>query len=124
MILNVAVVQFPSGYKNYHFKNDIEDLKKGDTVVVDTINGMAVGLVVGFEDASVKAEKWVVQKVDLEKHLERIERENKIKELKRKMEKRRKELEDIQLYVMLAKEDQEMAEMVKQLLELEGKHNV
>lgn len=121
MNVNVAVVQFPSGYKNYHFKNDIVELSVGDTVVCDTVNGLAIGQVVGFEDASAQATKWIVQKVDMEKHKERVAKQKRIDELKKKMEQRRKELQDIQIYMLLAKEDEAMKGLLDELLTLEGK---
>jgi hypothetical protein len=121
MSKSIAVIEFPSGYKNYYFKNPIEDLEVGDYVVCDTSGGYSVGKVIGFKDSSAQATKFIVQRVDLAAHQERVEKQKKIDELKRQMEKRRKEIEDIQVYSLLAQADPEMATMLNELLKLEGK---
>lgn len=117
----IAVIEFPSGYKKYHFKNPFEDLEVGDQVVCDTVNGLVVGEVVDFKDTSSQASKFIVQKVDLTAHLERVEKQKRIDELRKKMEKRRKEIQEVQIYALLAKSDPEMAEMLNELLTLEGR---
>lgn len=120
----IAVIQFPSGYKNYHFKNHVEDLSIGDQVVCDTVQGLSVGRVTGFKDSSAQATKWIVQKIDLVEHAARVEKQKQVDALKKKMEQRRKEIQDVQVYALLAQTDPEMANMLKQLLVLEGKADV
>jgi len=44
--------------------------------------------------------------------------------LRHKMEKRRKEIQDVQVYALLAQSDPEMKEMLTKLLALEGTPNV
>jgi hypothetical protein len=110
----VALVQFDNGYKNYSFRNDIQDLEVNDTVVVDTAQGYQLATVVGFQELTKVATKWVVQKVDLTAHVERLDKEKKKKLLKDKMEQRRKKLEEIEIYKALAKEDPEMAQLVEE----------
>lgn len=119
---SIAVVQFPSGYKDYHFINPFGDeLQKGDQVVCDTVRGLSVGEVTGFNRSSAQATKHIVQVIDLSAHNERVERKKKLDELHKKMEKRRKEIQDVQVYHLLAQADPEMAEMLSQLYALEGK---
>jgi len=113
-VKQIVIVQFDSGYKQYDFKSDIEGLQVNDKVVVDTAMGYSVGTVVGFKDVSKAATKWVIQKVDLDGHTTRLEKEKKMAELKLKMEKRRKELQEIEIYQILAKEDEGMAELLKE----------
>lgn len=114
---NIAVVSFDSG-RDYDFKNDIEVLAIGDMVVVDTVNGVAVATVVGIKDISKTATKWVIQKVDLDAHKARLAQDKIVIELKAKMEARRKELEEVNIYRILAKEDNSMAELLAQLDQL------
>lgn len=109
---NIVLVEFPTSYKEYAFRNDIEGIKAGDKVVVDTANGFVVADVTGVDVASNKASKYVVQKIDTEAHEKRLEKANKLKELKAKMEDRRKKLQEIEIYQILAKEDDEMAALL------------
>lgn len=107
-----AVIKFEGNYKQYEFKTDL-DLKKGDLVVCDTSIGYSVGEVINLlEEITNKATKWLVCKVDLENHKARLVKEAKLKDLKAKMEKRRKQLQDIQVYELLAKDDPEMASLL------------
>jgi len=125
MVLNYVGVKFDEVYgKVYYFMNDIEGLQVGDLVVVDTQQGYQVATIKAISDTlPVKnVVKWVVQKVDLARHLERVEKQQKIDELKKKMEQRRKQLEEIQIYRLLAQEDESMRELLKELDALEGRN--
>lgn len=117
----IAVVQYPSGYKNYDFLNHVEDLEVGDTVITDSSNGLSIAKVVSFKESSTTANKWIVQKVNLTAHRERVAKQTKVNALRKKMEQRRKEIQDIQIYAMLAKSDPTMNELLNEMLSLEGK---
>lgn len=127
MTKKIAVVIFPntdryssSFGKRYNFVTDIEDLNQGDTVVVDTVNGLGIAQFekydeLGFGETGKKQPtKWIVQKVDLDAHDKRIEAALKLKKLEAMMEKKRKEAEKIQIYSILAKEDPEMAKLLEE----------
>ncbi|MDA1509591.1 hypothetical protein ORN01_25375 [Bacillus cereus] len=101
--------------KNYVFKNDIEGLVIGDKVVVETANGFSVGTIKGFLETSKIGTKYVVQKIDLDSHKLRLEKEKKLATVKAKMEARRKQLQEIEIYKILAKEDSEMATLLSEL---------
>jgi hypothetical protein len=58
----------------YDFFCDMR-LRIGDPVVCDTARGFSIGRVEGFVEESDKAEKWIVQKVDIKGHQERLRRE-------------------------------------------------
>lgn len=95
----------------------MEDLKKGNKVVVDTVNGLAIAEVekyVDFPKGDVPASKWIVQKIDTTSHELRLQNERRMNGLKRKMESRRKQLEEFQIYQLLAKEDPEMQAMLEE----------
>jgi len=64
----------------YDFFTDLQ-LQVGDPVVCDTIRGFSVGKVIGFVETSTKADRWIVQKVDVKGHKKRLERERLAKEL-------------------------------------------
>ncbi|MEG0579509.1 MAG: hypothetical protein RR490_06300 [Niameybacter sp.] len=101
--------------KSYAFKNDIEGLEIGDTVVVDTRFGVSIAYVTKFLAESVMATKFLIQKVDLDAHKERLEKEQKLTDIKAKMEARRKELQELEVYQTLAKGDPVMASILAEL---------
>ena len=101
--------------KNYQFLTDIQNLIEEDVVVVDTANGLQIGYVIGYDEVSKfdgNNVKWVVQRVDLENHKINLERQEKLRILKQKMENRRKKLEEIQIYEILSKEDPDMKDLL------------
>jgi len=58
----------------YDFFTDLE-LQVGDPVVCDTVRGYSVGKAVAFIETSTKVTSWIVQKVDVEGHKRRLQRE-------------------------------------------------
>lgn len=123
MTKKYADVQFDNApfSKLYQFLTDIEDLKSGDKVVVDTKNGLTIATVDSIGDnpnPGIKAFKWVVQKVDLSAHEARIERERQLAALTRKMQARKQELQEIQIFALLAKEDDAMRQMLEEFKSL------
>lgn len=101
--------------KDYQFLTDIQNLIEEDAVVVDTANGLQVGYVIGYDEVPKfdgNNVKWVVQRVDLENHKINLERQEKLRTLKQKMENRRKKLEEIQIYEILSKEDSYMKDLL------------
>ncbi|MCY8119554.1 hypothetical protein ACR6EC_07385 [Bacillus subtilis] len=111
-IKEIVVVEFDPTLKHYDFKNCLEGISIGDSVVVDTRNGVRAGTVVGFKNASKLADRWVIQRVDLEGHKERLEKEKERIAVKAQMEKRRKELEELEVYQSLADNDKTMADLL------------
>lgn len=78
MIKRTAAVKFQkeySGYgeKEYHFFV-LNDIQKDDIVVLDTANGLRLGKVSRFVEASETnyANKYIVQKVDLESYKQKV----------------------------------------------------
>lgn len=106
--------------KQYQFVTDIQDLQIGDVVVVHTANGYKTAFFVKYDETSVfENPKWIVQKVNTDSHKVKLERERKAKIIKKKMEERRAKLEAIQVYKILAKEDEEMMKLLKEYDEIE-----
>lgn len=70
-----AVVQFNRGYRKYCYMTDL-DLQLGDTVIVDSSNGMGIAQVfdpdVQDEEITNKATAWILCKVDTDKHYARL----------------------------------------------------
>lgn len=121
----VAVVTFlprmgeTQNTKHYDFWSSIP-LQEGDIVVVDTANGLQLASMSGVKSTSNSANKWVVAKVDLNEHEERIRKEEKRKELEKAMEARAKQVDKMSRYRQMAKEDPEMAKLLAELEGVEG----
>jgi len=79
----------------YVFRSIIEDLKEKDLVVVDTSAGLAVAEIVSVTDeASKKATRWVISRVDLTEHNLRLQNEKRLRELTVNMNKRIKQIQE------------------------------
>jgi len=75
--------------KRYSYKCDIADLQVGDKAVVVAPDGPAIVTVRAIELGVVpRATKWIVSKVDLTSHLERINRQERAKEIKKELQRR------------------------------------
>lgn len=119
MAKKVVGVRFDSYGKIYEFHTDL-DLVAGDLVVCDNATGFTVGTVIGYKEGRSLARKWIVQKVDLVSHNARLEREKKAANVRAKMELRRKKLEEREVYMLLAKEDEVMRELLAEYDQLNG----
>lgn len=118
----VAGVQFPGNLKRYFFFTDIDNLQVGDILVVDAANGLQIVKFVEYrnlDDVVQKPTKWVIQKVDLTKHRERMEAIERAEKLKRMMEERRKQAQELEIYAILAKSDPEMAKLLDEYKKLQ-----
>lgn len=87
---NVSFSETP--FKTYTFLTDIKTLKKGDPLVVHTVHGFKIAEFVEYKAESVYGNigKWVIQKVDLNKHnartaQEKIDAETMLKDKQRKV---------------------------------------
>ena len=119
---NVAEVHFleifnPSTIEcaNYDCALSVNDI----CVVMTKHAGMALAQVTAIRehtDADLFSE--VVARLDVSAYESRVEHRKKSAELKDKMQARAKQLQDVVLYQTLAKEDPEMAAMLKEFLDL------
>lgn len=116
--INVVKVQYmsdrkPSDYKYVNF--DLE-LKVGD-VCITKYNGDCYGVakvVEILDDTDAKTDREIVSKVDMSAYNKRVTNRAKAAELKAKMEERAKQLQDIALYQLLAKDDSAMMELLNE----------
>lgn len=112
--LNCVKVAFngadkPSGY---YYANFESDLKVGELCIVKYGSRMDVATVVEIIDATVETYNEVVAKVYTDDYNARVKIRARAAELKAKMEARAKQLQDIALYQMLAKDDPDMATLL------------
>jgi hypothetical protein len=119
---NVAEVQFVEGYNpgtskcaNYDTALSVNDL----CVVMTPCAGLALARVTAIsEHTDAELFDEVVVRLDVSAYESRVEHRKKSAELKGKMQERAKQLQDVVLYQTLAKEDPEMAAMLKEYLDL------
>lgn len=101
---------------SYVYANYDSDIKVGDLCVVKPANHtMNLARVVAINDCNdFELQREVVAKVYTEDYDRRVEMRAKAAELKNKMEARAKQLQDVALYQMLAKDDPEMAALLSE----------
>jgi hypothetical protein len=114
---NAPINLYSGNDTEYHFKHDIVDLVVGDTVVCDCTTGLAVGVVSSLNGEAGSSTRWLVQRVDMLAHQNRMERVAKRLAIRKLMDDRRKQLEDEALYRMMAERDPEMAKLIVQYYE-------
>lgn len=107
--------------KKYSYLTDIEDLKEGDPVVVDANGKYVIAYFHDYEATGIGT-KWLIQKVDRDKHKELIAQEQayQVKEkerqaIKNQMIARKNKLEEEAIFKLLAETDPIMAELLKKL---------
>lgn len=93
----------------YTFRSSI-DLLEEELVVVDTQYGLAVGKVVR-EVPTVGVSKYVICKVDLTAHNERIEKAKQKALLKSRIDAMRQEIEEETWYIMMVEKNPKFCEV-------------
>jgi hypothetical protein len=76
MNLKNVMVKFPNSAKVYSFRTDL-DAKVGDVVVCDTVQGYCIAEVKEVNTDLSMAKKWIVDIVDKQNHLRRLQEEKK-----------------------------------------------
>lgn len=120
--LNLAAIRYLDNDKPncFYYANFDAELKVGDLCVVKSLNhGLGLALVVEIQNRNdIELQREIVAKVDTYAFDERVKVRKQAAELKAKMQERAKQLQDIALYQMLAKEDSEMKELLGQFQSL------
>ncbi len=118
---SVVGVNFTSGTnttKEYFFACYENDIAVGDIVLCDTVNGISVAKVVVIHETNpnekVKITKEIICKVDINAFIKRKETRKRAIELKERMNKRIKELQDITMFEMMAKTDETLSKMLEE----------
>lgn len=114
--LNIAKIQYVDGSKpsSYSYANFDASLAVGDLCVIQSAHhGLGLAKVTEIVDRNdIEVIREVVAKVYLDDFTERVKIRNQAAQLKAMMEARAKQLQDIALYQMLAKEDSEMQDLL------------
>lgn len=105
--------------KNYAYRTTIEDLEKGDLVVVEAVGYYKVVEVQRYIPYSGLATKFVVSKLDLEQAEKDKEEVLKREELMEAIELRMQKAEKLRQAKKLAKLDPELGKLLEQLEEMQ-----
>lgn len=117
---NIAKIQYLDNatVSHHHYANFDTSLKEGDLCVVKSAHhGLGLAKVVAIIDVDPRdnrVTREIVAKVDTDMYDFRVKARKDAAELKAKMQERAKQLQDIALYQMLAKDDPEMQNMLEQ----------
>lgn len=114
------------GVEPYYFKADIDlEVRVDDLVVVESSRGYGLTKVVSVyednmanKDKSKQATAWVVDKVDLTKHLQKKETTERLEYIKNKLDERSKQVEAIKVYELLASVDPEAKLLIDEMKSL------
>src|SRR5699024_3800137 len=93
------------GNKEYHYFTFLNDLEHGDLVVVETHHIYFVVKVIRYLTSSNLAQRYIIHKVDLDKHQSLLEKEMKLSYIQAEMDDRAEEIRNRIELEALAKED-------------------
>lgn len=124
----VVEVKFLESSENYNQKTYIyftdEEFTVGDNAVVMVVNKLKIVEVVatrGFTKAQLnKATKWIVQRIDLTAHKERMEQQKVINDIKARLQQKKEELSEMAILKTLAQDDEETRNLLIELQNLTG----
>jgi hypothetical protein len=122
--VNITKMRFIDGNNSstYDYANFDPELKEGDLCVVKSAHhGLGIAKVVEFVDQNdIQTQREIVAKVDTTAYDARVANRAKAAELKAKMKERAKQLQDIALYQMLAKDDADMMALLAEYQAIPG----
>lgn len=104
-------------WRSYEYLTLVEDLEKGDLVVVETRYGYKVASFESYITSSDKASSYIIQKIDVEKVEEEKERKKEKQELLEAIERRAAEVKRIKELQALGEMDDELKKLVDEYLE-------
>jgi hypothetical protein len=110
--------------KDYAYFTNIEDLNVLDKVVVcvqGELKITTVSKVFGIEEyKGRKAHSWIVDRVDVDAFQKEQEKQEKVQEIRNRINARKKQVEEMTVLKLLAQEDDEMKGLLTELNELDA----
>lgn len=108
----------------YYFKNSKKlKLEEHDAVIADTRYGIQLAVVVNTLEEKPEPNMDQITKTILEKikskHIDELQKIEKVKSLRKKMQERAKKMDEAKLYEMYAEKDPEMAAMLEEFNKLQ-----
>lgn len=117
-----AIVKFYGNETEYTYLTDF-DLSPGDLVVVPANSYYQVVKVVETRGLTPgqrsKATKWVVQRLDITAHEQRLEKQRIAQEIRNKLREKKSQIEEMMIYQQLAKSDLEVQKLLGELAEVD-----
>ena len=117
--MKIVGVKFMGVGQEYSYIFDLSnDVAVGDYVVVDSpYNGFVTAKVCSVKTSLTggKATKYVVDYVDVSAHNARIEAQKRAEGIKKALAKKLKAFQEAQCYQLLAQSDQEAAQLIEEL---------
>lgn len=113
-----------SSTKKYYFFTKIEDLKKGDVVLVQSFGNLSLANFLGYEEEGKvdhEPHKWIISRVDVSLDNELKETEEKKKQLEAKIQKRSSLYKGIEKNKLIALYDPQMKKLLTELDKLNDK---
>lgn len=119
MSIKTVAVRFSMAGQDYHYLTDLE-VEVGEKVIVDSLSDgyVTVRVTKVFEGVQAKATKFVVNTIDDKDYLERLSKDKKRQDIIAKLEKKKKEIEQMAIYDYLANHDSEAASLLSELKSL------
>lgn len=114
----VAEVQFLEGNntnQKYRYACYDPTIAEDDICVVKTAHhGLSIAKITGFITSDEELTREIVCKADFTEYNKRVESRKRLAELRDLMSARAKQLQDVALFKLLAKEDADMASMISE----------
>lgn len=117
----VAVEYVDNTGPQYDFFCNIPGIKKGDTVVAKSRYGLGICRVLSIKKGSHKASAWIISKVDVQGHEEKLLIESKQQTLNKQMRAYVANMPEAQLFRAIAETDSSMTHLLDQWWSLENK---
>ena len=103
----------------YDYLNFDESIEIGDLVAVATSIGYKIAKVADIKESSENANSPIIQKIDMEKYLERYKVIKEKRQLQRKIEAEIERKNKIETYKSYAQDDPDLASLIEQYENLE-----
>jgi hypothetical protein len=114
---------FCTDRKRYTYLTDDETIKVDDIVVVESAPGLGVGKVVDIDDeCPTGMMRWVVQKVDMAAYTARRETEKKIKQITAALKRKKKVVDEMLVFKLMAEEDEGAKALFEELKKLTAEY--
>lgn len=114
-----VIAQFTNSTTQIACANFGEKLAIGDYVVVKTAHhGFAVCEITAIDVETIPCEREIVCPIDFNEYFQRVEMRKRAEEIKKKLDERAAELQQLQVYELLAKGDASLSVLLEEFKEL------
>ena len=121
-MMKIATVKFQNDYgksKEYAYVTSISDLEHGDLVVVEARDWYQVATFERYKTEDSMAQRYIIQKVDLEQAAKDKELTEQIENIKNQIDERVRKVKEMEMLNELAAKDETLNDLLKQYKELD-----